>query len=196
MPEGNDPVTPSFPPGTPGNLQPPAMPVFPTFDNPKKIHWRAAMLPAAVAGLLAGFLMFLPYISALFFVWMFLAGLVTVMLYRNRTGGSVTLSMGAKIGAVVGFFAFLIVGPGWIFSAVMEPDKLREALQQSMQNSARTADPQQAKMMQDLLAKVSTPEGMHILLTVAMICLFGFLVVLCAVGGAAGSTVGRKNRQA
>jgi hypothetical protein len=64
-----------------------------------------------------------------------------------------------------------------------------------MQNSARNADPQQAKLMQDFMARVSTPEGMHILLTIALICLFGFLVVLCAVGGAAGSTIGRKSRQ-
>ena len=183
-----------MPPGTPGNLQPPATPIFPSYSAPGAIQWRQAMLPAALAGLLAGFLIFVPYLSALFFVWMFIAGLMAVIAYRRRVGASLTLFTGAKIGAVAGFFAFLVVGPGFLISALSEPDKLREALQQSMQNSARNADPQQTKALQDLLAKMSTPEGLHILMVIGLVFLFGFLVVLCAVGGAAGSTIGRKNR--
>ena len=194
MPEGNEPVTPPMPPGTPGNLQPPATPVYPTFTAPGAIQWRQAMLPAALAGLLAGLFIFLPYLSALIFIWMFIAGLIAVMAYRKRVGASLTLFMGARIGAVVGFFAFLVVGPSFLISALSEPDKLREALQQSMQNSARNADPQQTKALQDLLARMSTPEGLHILMILALLLLFGFLVVLCAVGGAAGSTIGGKNR--
>ena len=196
VPEGNEPVTPPMPPGTPGNLQPPATPVFPTFPDPRKINWRIALMPAALAGVMAGFLMFVPYISILFFVWMFLAGLLAVLVYRNRSGQQVTFGMGAKIGAVVGFFAFLITGLFYVGAWLTDPEKVREAMKQGMQMSARSTDPQQAKMMQDLLAKVSSPEGMPIFLTVVMIFLFGFLVVLCAVGGAAGSTIGRKNRQA
>ena len=171
------------------------MPVYPTYASPNQVQWRKAMLPAAICGLAAGLLMFLPYLTTLFFVWMFLAGLVSVMIYRNRTASQVTLFMGAKIGAVAGFFSFLIVGAGWIFAVISQPDKLHEALAQAAsQTAARSADPAQAKAMQDLFARISSPQGMPIFLAVVLLFLFGFLVILCSVGGAAGSTLGRKNR--
>lgn len=161
----------------------------------QQIAWKTALPGAAIGGIIAGFLMLAPYISLLFFVWMFLAGGAAAIVYRNRTGIPITARMGAKIGALTGVFAFLVTGFFYIAGWLLHPDLVRQQLQQGMQMSAaRSADPQQAKAMQDMVARVTSPEGMPIFLAIVLIVLFGFLVVLCSAGGAAGSTLGRKDR--
>lgn len=200
--EGDEPATPPMPPGTPGELQPPATPVYgppggwgaiPGY-NPQQINWKQAWRGAAIAGIVAGFMMLAPYISLLFFVWMFLAGAGAALSYRNRTGTALTARIGAKIGALTGVFAFLVTGFFYVASWAVRPDLVREQLKQGMEMSGRNADPQTAKAMQEMIARVTSPQGMPVFLAIVLVVLFGFLVVLCASGGAAGSAFSRRNR--
>ena len=198
----DDPVTPPFPPGTPGELQTPASPVYSSSANwgstqglpQPALLWKIALPGAAIAGIVAGFMMLLPYVSILFFVWMFLAGGAAALAYRNRTGSPISAGIGAKVGAVTGIFAFVVTGFFYLAGWLLHPGEVRDQLKQGMELSSHPADPAQAKAMQDMVARMTSPEGMPIFLGIVLIVLFGFLVVLCAAGGAAGSTIGRKNR--
>jgi hypothetical protein len=162
--------------------------------NPNQVNWKAALPGAAIAGIAAGFLMLAPYISLLFFVWMFMGGIAAALTYRNRTGAALTGKLGAKIGALTGVFAFLVTGFFYVTSWMVRPDLVREELRQGMEMSSHSSDPATAKAMQEMVTRVTSPEGMPVFLAVVLVVLFGFLVVLCAAGGAAGSTIGRKNR--
>ena len=61
--EGNEPVTPPMPPGTPDEVQPPATPVYPQGEgwnhpvvapDPRRVQWRSAFPLAVAVGLLGG----------------------------------------------------------------------------------------------------------------------------------------------
>jgi hypothetical protein len=149
---------------------------------------------AALAGIAAGVLIILPYLSVLFFAWIFLAGGAAALAYRSRTGMPLTGGMGAKIGALAGFFVFLIPGLFSFLAALLKPDEMRAQIKQAFETSARSSDPQTVKAMHDFAERATSPEGMMTMVAAGLFLVLCFFIVVSAAGGAAGSTVNRKGR--
>jgi hypothetical protein len=204
--EDHEPVTDPMPSGTPGEIYPPSPPVYGAQQNwqqitalaPGRIDWRMALPGAAMAGIGAGLLTEVPYLSLFSIFWLFLAGGFAVRLYQKRKGTSVGAKAGAKIGAVAGMFSFAITGISNTMKFVLYPGKMRESLQKSMQmsleSSTRNADPQSAKMLQDIAHALQTPEGLVLMLGITLAMLFVFLLVLGAAGGAGFAAMSKRSQ--
>jgi len=201
IPEGNEPVTGPMPPGTPGNVQPPATPVFGTsgwqsgVQAPGGVQWRAATPGAAFAGIAAGVLAQVPYLSALMIFWFFFAGGMAVLFYRRRTGQVVGAKAGAKIGALAGLFAFLFTGVANAAKLVINPNSMREDLKLSMSISLKNADPQSAKMMTSMYDYFMTPSGLWVCLALLLGMLFVFEMILTSGGGAALAAMSKRHHR-
>jgi hypothetical protein len=201
MPEGNEPVTGPMPPGTPGDLQPPATPVFgksgwqSAIPAPGGVQWRAATPGAALAGVAAGVLAVVPYVSALMIFWFFFAGGIAVLFYRRRTGEAVGAKMGAKIGALTGLFAFLLTAVANAAKLVINPNSMREDLKMSMAISLKNADPQSAKMMTTMYDYFMTASGLWVFLVLLLGMLFVFEMILTSGGGAALAAMSKRHNR-
>src|SRR5205807_3237216 len=80
--------------------------------SPHAIRWSAAMARTAVAAVASVALLQLAanltHSAALAFLAMPVGGWIAVYLYSRRMPGPVTAGMGARLGAVTGFFVFLL----------------------------------------------------------------------------------------
>lgn len=175
-----------MPPGTPGEVQPPAQPV--TVGAPvsyRGIDWSHALPAALWAGALLAIAWIVPYSG--YFLWIVAAGILAVALYRRRAGGApVTRANGARIGAVCGLFGFIgfagIVSLGLL--VLRGSTKFRELLQQAIQQaSANNPDP----AAQQMLAHMTTPAGLALLVTIVLVFFMIGFIALGSAGGAIGA---------
>jgi hypothetical protein len=127
--------------------------------------------------------------------WFFFAGGMAVLFYRRRTGETVGAKMGIKIGAVTGFFGFLLTVAVNAAKLVVNPNDMREQLKLSMAISLKNADPQSAKMMTNMYDYFQTPGGLWVFLAMLMAMMFVFELILTCGGGAALAAMSkRRNR--
>ncbi len=135
-----EPATQPLPPGTPGEVQPPAEPV--TLAGapealPAGIDWAQAVPGAALAGALLALAWVVPFLG--FLLWLLAGGTLGVMIYRRRVpGAALTPRLGARIGAVTGLFGFGVfaVVLGLELLATRGSGRLRQMLQQVIQETA------------------------------------------------------------
>ena len=152
-------------------------------SRPEGIRWADAFPSALAAGaiLVAGIL---PYIG--YFVWIVVAGIVAVVLYRRRVpNASLTPANGARLGAVCGLFGFVgFAGLMAIGLLLMRGStKFREMLQAAVQQAAaNNPDPHVAEIM-------TSPAGLAMLVTVAMLFFLVGFVLLGSAGGAIGAWI-------
>jgi hypothetical protein len=182
------PATPAFPPGTPGDLQPPARPVA----LPVHIRIRDVLGPVlastVVLLVMAGLLPQLALIESV------LAGALAVWLFaRRRPDLRITGRAGARIGVYGGLtvFAFLFVSlvAGFVTGTGAELD--RQLLQQTLQKMA-TIDP---AMANDLGERLKSPDFMAAFVVIRT-ALVGLMLVGCfALGGALAARMVRRRRQ-
>lgn len=191
-----EPATAPLPPGTPGEVQPPAEPV--TLGGapgapPPGIDWSQAVPAAALAGTLLALAWVVPFLG--FLLWVLAGGTLGVLMYRRRvSGATLTPRLGARIGALTGVFGF------GVFSVVLALEllatrgsgRLRQMLQQVVQEAAaRNPDPRAQAAIQQMM----TPAGMALLITVVLVFFLVVFLALSAGGGAVGAwLLGRKQR--
>lgn len=203
--EGNEPATPPMPPGTPGQVQPPATPVYPSPTgwgtvpppplDPRRIQWRVALPYAIVIGLLGGGLTILLGRFPFFFLLsMMLAGAVMVRFYRRRTGATVTPGSGAKLGAFTGLFSFLLDSIMIVAMFTLERATVQDNMRKALEISGRNADPQSLQMMRNLVDRLNTPEGLATFCVIVILFFFGFTMFFTAVGGMIGAALFGKDR--
>ncbi len=194
IPGLEEPVAPPMPPGTPGELQPPAQPVaiahVPAAAAPG-VDWSHALPAAGWAGVLLAVAWLVPYLG--YFLWIIGAGVIAVAFYRRRVPGAVlTPANGARIGAVCGLFGF--AG----FAALMAigllllrgSTKFREMLQQSMQQAAAANPDPKA---QEILAWMTSPAGLALMVTIVMVVFLVGFIALSSAGGALGAKLFRRD---
>jgi hypothetical protein len=182
------PGTPAFPPGTPGNIQPPALPVA------TRIDWGPGLKAALLMGLVAAVPSSIPFVSLFCCVWIIGAAALSVMLYQKWRPGLVTTGLGARLGAVTGLFTFAF---WFLFAAIVQvargTGQFREQLMQGMrEGAARNPDPN----AQVMIERMSTPEGIAILITLIVVCVFLAFVIFGVIGGALGASIWGKRQQA
>jgi hypothetical protein len=183
-------ATPPLPPGAPGNLQPAAIPVM---AGTPRVDWSIAFKAAALTGLLAGVPSSLRFISAGCCLWVIGGSALAIMMYQKwKPGGLVSTGMGARIGAVSGFFAFVF----WLLFQVVVvsargTDEFRRQLMQQMQEqAAKNPDPNAQRMMQQM----ATPEGVAIVITVMVAVVFLAFIVFGVIGGTIGASIWGKRQ--
>jgi zinc-ribbon domain len=183
-----EPATQPLPPGTPGEVQPPAEPV--TLAGapgalPAGIDWSQAVPAAALAGVLLALAWVVPFLG--FLLWLLAGGTLGVVIYRRRVpGAALTPRLGARIGAVTGLFGF------GVFAVVLALEllatrgggRLRQMLQQVIQETAaRNPDPRAQAALQQMM----TPGGLALIITVVLVFFLVVFLALSSGGGALGA---------
>jgi len=176
---------------TVSGLSRPIQPV--AYAGTSSLQWSQALPSAALAGLIAAVLMFIPL--GAFGLGMIAAGVLAVLFYRRRNPpASLTAGMGARLGAVSGMLGFAIFA---IFTSVEvlvfhSGGQLREALLQAVQQSAsRTSDPQ----AQQVLGYLKSPPGLALVMVLGLALMFVVFLIFSSLGGALAAVVlRRKNR--
>jgi len=154
------------------------------------IQWSDALPSAALAGLIAAFLMFIPL--GAFGLGMIAAGVLSVLFYRRRNPASnLTPAMGARLGAVSGALGFGIFA---IFSAVgtlvfHSGGQLRAALLEAVeQSAAHSSDPQ----AQQVVEYLKTPAGLALMMGLGLGFVLVAFLILSSLGGAVGAAMMRR----
>jgi len=161
--------------------------------EPEVIDWSQAVPGAALAGVIVAFSWALPFVG--FFVWMLATGVVAVLIYRRRVPRSYpTSGMGARIGALAGLFGFgvfvLLLALQMLVSR--ESGRFRQLLQQVMeQAAAQNADPRAQEVMQ----RLTSPEGMALVLTLVLVMSLAGFLLFSSLGGAAGAYLIRRRER-
>jgi hypothetical protein len=163
-------------------------------SGPNAIRWSAGLARTAVAAIASVALLQLITVfsrsAALAFLALPLGGWFAVYLYSRRQPGPVTAGMGARLGAVTGFFVFLICFCVSAVGVLTDRQEIFDMVQKAMKDAAAANPTPQADA---LIQQISTPNGMMTILFLAAVMFLFVSLVLCAVGGAA--TAGLVNRQ-
>jgi hypothetical protein len=134
----------------------------------------------------AALLSSLPVLAFGCFIWLFIAGAWTVSLYQRRVPTSpVRPGMGMRIGALAGVFAFIVSA---IMTTVLfstEGEQLRKLMEEQINAKvAATPDPRSQELLQQLIAKLNTPEGLATIFLWGLVVIAVIFVVFSALGGA------------
>lgn len=157
------------------------------------IQWSQAIPSAALAGLIAAVLMFIPL--GAFGLGMIAAGVLAVLFYRRRHPfGTLTPGVGARLGVVSGIFGFAIFA---VFTAIEvlvfhSGGQLRATLLEAVQQSAsRTSDPQ----AQQILDYLKSPPGLALVMGMGLAVMFAAFLILSSLGGALGAVLLRRKEK-
>ncbi len=184
-----EPATPPLPPGTPGQVQPPAQPVVLTSaaESPvaDRLDWRHAFPVALTAGIVLALCWALPWLT--FLMWGLVGGALAVALYQRRKQVTITAGLGARLGAVTGLLGFVA------FAVIISLELLatrgagiRELWRQMLeQAAARNPNP----AVQEMIQRLSTPEGMALLFTITMVIVLAAFLVFSSIGGVIGASL-------
>jgi hypothetical protein len=186
-------MSPSFEPGTPGEIQPPAQPVSLStgqWSSPAAIDWATGRRSVVIAGILSGAFCLLP----LHMLWLLPGGALAVWLYNRRRPAytRLTAGTGAKLGVVTGLVGYLIVAIPVTLGFVFAGDKVWPELTQAMKQQAG-ANPD--ANVQQVFELMKTAEGKAFFAVVMMAFLFVLFLVLATVGGAIGAALIRRDQQ-
>lgn len=163
---------------------------LPDYHDGTSIRWSDALPSAALAGLIAAFLMFVAL--GVFGLGLIAAGILSVVFYRRRNPASnLTPAWGARLGAVTGVLGFGIFA---VLSAVetfifQSGGQLRAIMLEAIQQSAaRNSDVEVQKVFEYL----KTPPGLILMMGIGMAMLLVFVLVLSSLGGAIGAAMMRR----
>lgn len=131
---------------------------------------------------------------SLFGVGLLAGGFLSVALYRRRRPGTITAGMGARLGLVtggLGFAIFSIIRGAGILIFHTGARLHQEMLQALDQAAARNPDPQ----AQAVLQYFKSPEGLTLVIALALVATFISFLLLSTLGGVLGGvTLGKKSR--
>ena len=183
--------SPSFAPGTPAEMQPPAQPVNlgAIIAPPSGVDWGAARNGVLVAGLLMGVVSALT--GLLGFILVIGGGAAAVSRYQRKRGIGTSTGDGAKIGALSGILGYIVFAVIAGVEYVAKPAMIRDALVQAIQH-AQTQNPNPAT--QELYQKFMTPEGLAVLIVVSMAIFFVGFIALSSIGGMLTAAVSRREQ--
>ncbi len=154
-----------------------------------RLIWRSVFPKAAACGLLLAALVTVsgtPILLA--FIPPFCAALSGIW-YGRQEKTELTAGMGARLGAVTGFFGFLF--QSLMFGAIFlsKPGEIKASFHKQIEEAiARNPNPQAQAMAQNLF----TPQGILAAVLLGLAMVFVFYLILGSVGGAIGSSFTRR----
>ncbi len=147
------------------------------FQN--KVAVRIAVLLAGPMYLLINFLAILP--AGIFFVFMglFATGVISVMMYRQRTGIGLSVISGARLGWIAGVFVFVIalVMLTFVFAIANSGDFAHDMQEQLKRQGQSAAD------IEKVVEFLSNPAAVLMLLAT----FFVMITTVPSLGGALGA---------
>ena len=158
---------------------PVATPLAPSFHNPVAV--RVALFVASFAALLC---VLLPFGCV---IWLPSAGFIAVYLYSRRTGQSLSVRSGARMGWIAGIMSFAIFTVVFTVNMVAtasQPGGLPGALREALRSR-----PVPQQQVEDALQVLSTPTGQASVYISALLFSFTVTAVFCTAGGALGAKV-------
>lgn len=184
--------SPSFEPGTPAEMQPPAQPVSLRSDgplSPTAIDWSAGGKPVIIAGIVSGLCFFLP----LNLLWVVLGGALAVYLYNRRRPPymQVSTGTGAKLGAVTGVVGYAIFAVVTLLGFVFASDKIWAELETAMHQKA---GPNPDANVQQVFEIMKTAEGKAAIAVFVMAFAFALFLALATIGGVVGASLVRRDQ--
>lgn len=185
--------SPSFEPGTPGEMQPPAQPVSLASReplSPTAIDWSVGGKPVIIAGIVSGICFFLP----LNLIWVVLGGVLAVYLYNRRRPPYMQISAGtgAKLGAVTGVIGYVLFALVMVLIFAFASDKLWSELDQALRQKA---GPNPDASVQQLFEIIKTAEGKAAIAVFVMAFAFALFLGLATIGGAIGASLVRRDQR-
>lgn len=168
-------------------IAPPPQPALPpeiSFHN--RIAVRIGMLAAALVFLLS-FLSTGIYTTPVWiFLWLFAAGFVAVYIYRRRTGQTLSVRSGARLGWITGIFSFTIATILLAVVALSLADSGGITGLWKQQLDARgAADPN----VKQAIEALQSPEGTLTLLLFTVLMMFFLFTLVPTLGAAFGAKV-------
>jgi hypothetical protein len=160
-------------------IAPVAMPLTPSFHNP--IAVRVGLFVASIAALLC---VLLPFGCV---IWLPSAGFIAVYLYSRRTGQSLSVRGGARMGWIAGIMSFAIFTVVFTVGTVAianQPGGLSAAFREALRSR-----PIPQQQLEDALQVLSTPTGQASVYIFALLFSFTVTAVFCTAGGALGAKV-------
>src|SRR5260370_1707811 len=159
--------------------EPVAKPVAQSFHNPSAV--RVGLFVASITAILC---LLLPFG---FVIWLPSAGFIAVYLFSRRTGQSLSVRGGARMGWMAGIMSFAIFTVVFTVGTVAianQPGGLAEAFREALRSR-----PVPQQQMNEALQVLATPAGQASGYIFAL--LFSFMVtsVFCTAGGALGAKV-------
>lgn len=158
-----------------------------------RIQWSQALPSAALAGLIAAGLMFIPL--GAFGLGMISAGVLAVLFYRRRNpAGTLSPGMGARLGLVSGVLGFAISA---VFTAIEmlifhSGGQVRAFLLEAIEQSAlRASDPQ----AQQIVAYFKSPPGLALIMGLGLVAMFFFFLIFASLGGTLAATLLRRRER-
>jgi hypothetical protein len=169
--------------------------------NPNAIHWREAVLVAALVAVPAGVLSALLGLEAL---WGIAGGMAIVSLYRRRTGALPTGRMGWRIGALLGLFATvvatltdgitLLVQRYAMHQGAVLDSRYHDVGQQLVDQLTRS-NPDAAAVLPGFLHFWLTPDGAAAMVLINAAGVAIFMLLFASIGGALGARLTQKTAQ-
>jgi ABC-type transport system involved in cytochrome bd biosynthesis fused ATPase/permease subunit len=181
------------PSGTISESSIPPLPAYFGASLGTRIEWSQAWPATALAGLIAALLMITPFAGL--GLGMLIGGSLSVVFYRRRVPAArVTPGMGARLGMVTG-----VLGSGLLAIVLAIRtllfhgwDRVREDLIAGVeQAAARNPDPQTHQVVEFL----KSPQGVVLLLSMALITTLVAFVIFSGLGGALGAALLRRRKE-
>src|SRR5260370_1921975 len=122
-----------------------------------------------------------------FVIWVAAAGFISVYLFSRRTGQSLSVRNGARMGWIAGILSFLIITVLFTIIAVAlanRPGGLPEFIREQM--SARSVPSQD---LEKAIAMLSNPVDQAMVYLFFLLFWFAVISVFCTAGGALGAKV-------
>jgi len=156
-----------------------ALPAAPSFHHPVAV--RIGLFVGSVATLLC---LAIPFG---FVIWLPAAGFVSVYLFSRRTGQSLSVRGGMRMGWIAGILSFVIITVLFTISAATlasRPGGLAEFMRE--QFSARSMPTQD---LDKILQALANPVDQAIVYVSILLLWFAVFAVFCTAGGALGAKV-------
>jgi hypothetical protein len=157
----------------------PATPLTPSFHNP--IAVRVGLFVASFTALLC---VLVPFGCV---IWLPSAGFVAVYLFSRRTGQSLSVRSGARMGWIAGIMSFAIFTVVFTVGTVTianQPGGLSAAFRDALRSR-----PVPQQQLEEALQVLSTPTGQASVYIFALLVSFTVTAVFCTAGGALGAKV-------
>jgi hypothetical protein len=170
--------------------------------NPNAIAWRDAILAAALIAFPAGLLASL--LGGLEVFWAIAGGMVTISLYRRRTGTLITSRLGWRIGAVLGLFAAVVAAAingvslllqRYAFHQGASVDRHLHDLGQQITDQLVRSNPEAVSVIPGFIHFWLTPDGAAAMVLLNSAGLTIAMLLFAAAGGALGARLTHKSVQ-
>lgn len=163
-----------------------------SFAPREPIQWNHVWQGALFAGVGAALLSSIPFLALGSLLWLLIAGALSVSLYQRRVPTAIVRAgMGMRIGAMAGVFAFAITAMLCAAVFATAGNQFWPTMQEQLQASIpKSADPQTVETLQKVIASLSTPQGLIMLLLWTGV----IFVIFSAAGGALRASLSTRRR--